>query len=283
MQRTQRASIAQETLDIVERGEYRAPSGTVVRIADDVARSCAGTRLFRPSDFPEDLLANLASDGRAGGTTHVEVTAETTLQAARRLVTEGGKRNLLCLNFASARNPGGGFLGGSQAQEESLARSSALYASIAGSPMYEHNRQEPSLLYSDHMIYSPLVPVFRDDDGALLETPYHVAFLTAPAVNAGAVRSNQPENAPLIAPTMARRLHRLLWLAHTTGHLDIVLGAGGCGVFGNDPTEIAAMFRAALGVGGDYRAAFDTIVYAVYDRSADRQVLAAFESALQEQ
>jgi uncharacterized protein (TIGR02452 family) len=33
------------------------------------------------------------------------------------------------------------------------------------------------------MIYSPGVPVFRDDTGALLEEPYDVAFLTSPAPN----------------------------------------------------------------------------------------------------
>jgi len=51
-------------------------------------------------------------------------------------VTEQGCDKTLCLNFASAKNAGGGFLGGSQAQEESLARSSALYATLMVRPEF---------------------------------------------------------------------------------------------------------------------------------------------------
>jgi len=70
------------------------------------------------------------------------------------------------LNFASAKNPGGGFLGGGSAQEESLARSSGLFPCINQmQQMYETNRAYRSCLYTDHMIYSPRVPVFRDDEG----------------------------------------------------------------------------------------------------------------------
>ena len=55
--------------------------------------------------------------------------------------------DVVCLNFASTKNPGGGFLRGSQAQEESLARASGLYACI--SPMtgyYDTTRNQPSCL-----------------------------------------------------------------------------------------------------------------------------------------
>ena len=69
------------------------------------------------------------------------VTPETTLGAVQRLAEEKGTTgdNLALLNFASARNPGGGFLGGSNAQEESLARCSALYACLKDNPMYAYN------------------------------------------------------------------------------------------------------------------------------------------------
>lgn len=44
---------------------------------------------------------------------------------------------------------------------------------------------------SDRVIYSPAVPVFRDDDGVLLARPYPVSFLTAAAPNL-AVHDRQP-------------------------------------------------------------------------------------------
>src|SRR6185437_10556724 len=110
---------------------------------------------------------------------------------AGRLLRDEGADRVLALNFASARHPGGGFLKGSQAQEESLARASGLYACIAPlRGMYDANHRFRSCLYTDHLIYSPDVPVFRADNDSLLDHPYPVSFVTAPAVNAGAVRTN---------------------------------------------------------------------------------------------
>ena len=117
------------------------------------------------------------------------MTGETTLAAAERLA----EFRPLCLNFASAKNPGGGLLSGSQTQEESLARSSGLYATLLPmTELYAYNRHLGTSLYSDYMIYSPDVPVFRSDSGLLLEVPYLASFITAPAVNAGAVEKNEP-------------------------------------------------------------------------------------------
>ncbi|MBV9926138.1 MAG: TIGR02452 family protein [Acidobacteria bacterium] len=281
MNRSVRAVTAKETLEILERGSYLSPSGRVVRIDSDVRAALDGTRLYRPADFPEGIEGCGPVPERGG--VEVEVTPETSLQAARRLALGASRPDVLCLNFASAKNPGGGFLSGSQAQEESLARSSALYASLTSRPeMYEFNRRVGTCLYSDHMIYSPRVPVFRDDEGRLLEEPYRVSFITAPAVNAGAVRRNERNDAGAILPTMRRRLGRVLWVAALQGHTALVLGAWGCGVFRNEPAEVARLFAEALGPGGPFRECFRQIVYAVYDKSPGEEVLSAFRGALAE-
>src|SRR5258708_3096150 len=111
--------IARETVSIADAGHYTAPSGATVRI--DVAAAVAGTRHHRP-DEP------LAPTGPTA-TPAVEVTHESTLVAAR--LAGPGAATLV---FASARNPGGGFLRGTVAQEESLARSSALYPTLLTAP-----------------------------------------------------------------------------------------------------------------------------------------------------
>ena len=195
---------------------------------------------------------------------------DTTLCAARRLYEAHGPNRVALLNFASARNPGGGFLSGSQAQEESLARASALYAAISRmTEYYEVNRRHRSALYTDHMIYSPRVPVFRDDDDHLIDEPWCVSMITAPAVNAGAVRSNEPENRSRIPEVMGRRIEYVLALAAHHGHDALVLGAWGCGVFANEPREVARLFAGQLLGEGRFAEAFSEIVFAVLDRRGD--------------
>jgi len=106
----------------------------------------------------------------------------TTLAGGRRLEAIVGGHRTAALNFASAKHPGGGFLTGAQAQEESLARASALYPCLEQQKgYYDANRRHHSLLYTDHLIVSPRVPVFRDDQGTLLEVPWEMTILTAPA------------------------------------------------------------------------------------------------------
>lgn len=272
MNRNRRMELAQETLIILDNGLYRPPSGRTVSIASELKSAVEGTTLLRPNDFP-DPVALIPSCYE----TVVEVTGETTLQAAERLTDF----NPLCLNFASAKNPGGGFLSGSQAQEESLARSSGLYDCLLPmTEMYDYNRQIGTSLYSDYMIYSPGVPVFRCDDGQLRGQPFCASFVTAPAANAGAVAKNEPQNVRFIGPTMAARANKLLWVAQHHGHQTLILGAWGCGVFGNAPATVAQIFADALGPNGLFHNSFGRVVFAVYDPSPSQETKAAFERVL---
>src|SRR4030095_3387218 len=121
----------------------------------------------------------------------VEVQNETTFAALARLVGSNG--HLAGLNFASAKNPGGGFLNGSLAQEEALACASGLYPCLLQAPeYYERNRANRSALYLDLAIFSPLVPFFRNDAGTLLEKPVLASVSTAPAPNAEAIAHKEP-------------------------------------------------------------------------------------------
>jgi uncharacterized protein (TIGR02452 family) len=278
--RSTRQQTAQETVAILERGWYESPTGRRVSLQDalDVARS--GSVLYTPEQFRKVAMRRdhlLEGKGDAPTPTFAVVN-ETTLSAARRLLAEEAGSRPLALNFASAKNPGGGFLNGSQAQEESLARASGLYACIAPMrQMYEANRSFPSCLYTDHMIYSPDVPVFRDDEDALLERPYAVSFVTAPAVNVGALRRNELEKLPQVEPVMLARMEKVLSLAVVHGHDVLVLGAWGCGVFDNDPMRVADWFARWMTGGGHFRRAFRRVVFAVWDRSTDGATLHAFE------
>lgn len=207
--------------------------------------------------------------------TRFELTDETTLEAAKRICKENEDTNPFVLNFASAKNPGGGFLGGAQAQEESLARSSSLYPCLtANFEMYEFNRRGKSCLYSDWIIYSPCVPVFRNDDGSLTQKPYQVSFLTSPAVNAGVVKQREPDKIHLIESVNKERARKFLWIANREKHQTLILGAWGCGVFQNEPPMIARIFKDLLT--GEFANCFESIVLAIYDRTPSKKVYNAF-------
>lgn len=278
MKRSTRMELARQTVEIVARGSYRSASGCVVDIAHSVRACLDATRFFPPQElerFPHEVLARPSQRL----TTSFEVVNETTLAGISRVLSEG-EAPVAALNFASAKNPGGGFLNGSQAQEESLARSSALYASLLRIPeFYARHRASPSLLYSDAMILSPACPVFRDDDGTLLESPHAVSFITSAAPNAGAAADNRPEELPLIPEVFRRRSEYVLALAAFHGYKLLVLGAWGCGVFRNDPTVVAAAFAGHLRHGA-WSGLFERVVFSVLDTSPSLETLAAFERAI---
>ncbi|HTE20220.1 MAG TPA: TIGR02452 family protein, partial [Armatimonadota bacterium] len=223
---------------------------------------------------PEELRPLRARADRAiaarGYETTFEVRNETTLAAAHRLVARLGPERVAALNFASARNPGGGFLNGSQAQEESLARASALHACLERQPaFYEANRRGRSLLYTDHMIVAPRVVVFRDDHDRLLEEPWEVTLVTAPAPNAGAIAKNEPASSRQIEPAFRRRIEGVLSATVAFNQSALVLGAWGCGVFGNEPATVARLFGDFLLGDGPFARAFAHVTFAVLDRHGE--------------
>lgn len=258
--------VAAETVEITSKGWYLTGEGNRIDLGDLVTAAVAGTRLYQPSDPVPAAVP-------AGASPVITVINQTTLAAAHAL---GG--DVACLVFASARHPGGGFLNGALAQEESLARASALYACQNAAPgFYEFHRRYPDPRYSDRVIYSPAVPVFRDDDGTLLAQPYLVSFLTAAAPNLGAILASRPDVAASVAGVLRGRAARVLEIAAAHGHRSLILGAWGCGVFRNDPALVAATFSDLLHAQPGW---FDQVVFAVHDHQPATPTYVAFASAL---
>jgi uncharacterized protein (TIGR02452 family) len=270
------AVVATETLKILDSGVYVAPSGGEVSIEAALRAAVGGTRLYTP----EALHTLLERQGAGGAAPAVEVTSESSQEAAHRLVKEGSAA-VAMLNFASARAVGGGFLNGSRAQEEDICRCSGLFRCLQPqTAYYTVNRAEPTLVYTDHIIYSPAVPFFRVQSRSLLDTPFEAAVLTAPAPNTGAALRKNRSLMPTIDAAVRRRAGMVLAVAREHGHRILVLGAWGCGVFKTPPALVADAFGSWL-EGEAFAGDFDRVVFPVFGSSDQaRANLSAFRTRL---
>jgi len=272
MQQDKLMTLAQETLAICEAGQYTPPSGRPVSIAKSLDNAVTGTLSYGPEDFGLDAPSKKYSSSL------LEVANESTLSAIIRLAEGNQSQHLACLNFASARTPGGGFQRGAMAQEESLAYASGLYPCLATQPdFYTRNRAFGSALYLDLAIFSPSVPFFRDDYHNLLETPVAASVITAAAPNRRALEEQGDRTAlRQIESVLRRRAELVLATAFARRVNYLILGAWGCGVFANDPGVVARIFADLLTGGGLYTGAFERVVFATLDRSVEQNIFQAF-------
>lgn len=251
--RTKNVSIAKESIKITADKKYTTVLGNVVDITAEIDNAIDGT-IYYPDG---DLIVTPANQSPIHA--HIEVVNETTAQAAVRLQSLG-KTDVAALNFASARNQGGGFLAGAIAQEEDLCRASGLYACLKRKPLfYNANIMCEDAFYTHGVIYSPKVPFFRDEYNMLLEKPFTLSIVTAPAPNLSGTKKEGNTN--FLIGILRERAIRILQAANANNHKNIILGAWGCGAFGNDPKMVSEAFMLAL-TKVPY---FEHVTFAVYD------------------
>lgn len=267
--------IAEETLEAIEHGSYLKHD-----LKARLAVSKQNTRYYAP----DSLLSTWTSASHPKhDRTQMSLYEISTLEGARLLsigqTTSDPARppsRIGILNFASAKKPGGGFLSGASAQEESIARSSTLYPSLMTRVAQEfyslHNHDAKGGYYSHAMVYSPHVVVLRDDHGAWV-APLAVDVLTSAAVNAGVVRQTVRARVAgaaeeeRIARAMRERMARVLFLFESQGVRDIVLGSFGTGVFRNKVATVAGIWaELLLEDGARFRHSFEHVVFAVLGR-----------------
>ena len=256
-------SVAKETMKITEEGKYITPSGEVCLPRIDYKRVV----VISPEEGGK-LLTRRMPDSDEIRPGNIKVINADSYRAASQYVYP------LVMNFANAHNPGGGFLMGANAQEEALCRCSTLYASITSDEageMYKYNNSHMSSVESDYMLLSPNVIVFRDEFLELLPTPFQVGVITIPAPNKRGAALLTGEKK--IAETFLRRIRIMLRVAEKYGYKEVVLGAWGCGAFGNPPEKVAEYFRTVL-VDEGYREFFDEICFAIFGREDGRNITA---------
>lgn len=267
-----RKAIARETLAIMEKGYYET-EGRRVEIKELQEYSIKESFLLSPAQG-EELLNLYKNPLPHNLSDRIILWNCSTVDAILRLSEK--EKEIAVLNFASAKNPGGGFLNGAMAQEESLAASSCLYKTlITHEDYYSKNRLCKSMMYTNHAIYSPDVVFFRDGKFRLLKEPLTASVLTLPAVNMGQVRL-KGEDVEQAEQVMKCRMKLALAIFAQQECRNLILGAYGCGVFRNDPNQIAAWWKELLE--DFFFDRFETVIFAVFDRSSDQTCSRAFEN-----
>lgn len=266
MDREESKICAIDTVEAINLGFYSNGKRSI-NIFDDVKKMLERTKLYtteelyitreKYKDDPRIIFSN-----------------KTTTEAAKNLYDRYKKNHYKVgvLNFASAKHPGGGFLRGAMAQEESIARVSTLYASLCSQPdFYNHNLSVKTSLYTDYIIYSENVTVFKDDDGNPLMVPYNIDVITSPAPNVGAIEKYEPHNLPKVYSVMENRIRKIIKIAILNNIDCLVLGAFGCGVFKNKMEDVAKIFSEIL-IDEGFANYFKVIEFAIYDRDPKKYI-----------
>lgn len=214
--------------------------------------------------------------------TEIRIEETASFAAAKRYA---GTSRVAVLNFANPHYPGGGAANGAMAQEECLCRSSNLYPCLNREPIlsdfYRYHREKTDYFFSDRLVYTRDVTVFKDDSPLPQYLPreewFRVDVITCAAPF---LAQRKYTNRAALKLTFKSRIRNILEAAIDNGAEVLVLGAFGCGAFKNPPEVVAAAFREVLQE-GRYHAAFQKLVFAIEPSVQEGAVcpnLAAFET-----
>lgn len=176
---------------------------------------------------------------------------------AGRIYHNDGKVALL--NFSSYKNPGGMFINGSKAQEECLCHASYLYNVLKEfqSDFYDwNNKHKNKALYLNRGLYSPDI-LFQYE-----EVLFHCDVITCAAPNKSAAQKYQNVSDKENTKVLRSRIRFVLDMAKDNDVDTLILGAYGCGVFGQDANEVAEIFKEYLTT--TYKC-FKRVIFAIPD------------------
>jgi len=207
-------------------------------------------------NVPETSATNHRSKASRGGPTSlnqplsIHLRVSDTIDAAAELHQESRLRNakssrIGILNMASPLRPGGGFLNGATSQEESLCMRTTLHPAL---------KEEFYRLPEVGAIYTHDVLVFRNSDADAADLPkserFFVDVITAAMHRMPEIEEDE-EGGKSYAndkdrETAEQKMRAVMRIAKSKGVKSIVLGAWGCGAYGNPVSEIAAAWRRVL-------------------------------------
>lgn len=174
------------------------------------------------------------------GRSDLYVSPEDSVSAACRLNKEEGGKTAI-LNFASYKYPGGQFLSGSFAQEESLCHESILFNVLSEFPDYYNwnNAHKNRSLYMNRALYSPDILFCPEGED---EFTCDVITCAAPNLNPYYKYGNCSLTLEENSEVLDSRIRFILKIAADNHVNNLVFGAWGCGVFMQDPYEVSRLF-----------------------------------------
>lgn len=227
----------------------------------DFMRSRTKMAIASSTVYPENFNSKKQKENKS---VDIWVESGTTFEVARRLCGAG---KVAVLNFANPHFPGGGVQKGAMAQEECLCRSSNLYACLSASHVYkdyyEYHRKKCNRFFSDRVIYSQGVIIFKDDadiPNLLPEEAWRevdVITCAAPYI----VEENFV-NKSIFINVFKSRIKNIFEVALENDIDVLVLGAFGCGAFKNPPDMVAKAFHQVIDE-NNYACMFEKIVFAI--------------------
>lgn len=276
--RSRELNMFQETMQILEQGYY-VKNGRKIQLKLS-KKEMEEIQVY----LPEDVMKNSSRKdfdppyvfGRCGyGCENRDSFSMARDRVQYKYTFDNDIPKILVLNLANAVHPGGGVRRGARAQEEDLCRCSSLLMSLeskAASKYYDYNKQLHTYMGSDAFMITPQVEIIRDENGDLLDETVVVSVVTcaAPMVSYGKEGMSDEEYEQMMYDRITGLLKSVAYL----GYKNLVLGAWGCGAFGNDAAVISDLFYKALKEldynGHSQKDLFRRIDFAVLDRTKDQ-------------
>ena len=211
---------------------------------------------YNAPDFSDDYIFNKFSSPNYNPS--IIVDNIDSFDMARKMIVPTDNNKILVLNLASFLSSGGGVERGCIAQEEDLYRKSNYF---------QANYRNFYPLRKSEVIYSPTVYIIKDSNYNLLDKFVAVSCLAVAALkNPPLVKISGANNyyeRDIDKTIMQEKIDMIFKVAIMNGHSDLVLGALGCGVYGNPKFEVALMFKNSIMKYGKY---FKRIGFAILFR-----------------
>ncbi len=292
IRRKKNIEILEDTLGILEKGSF-AKDGKEINLQFS-SEQMQEVQLFLPEDI-DSLRTEVTASETAAGT--VSSSYDVDSDESQALVKSGctfGCENIdalvlaqrkyselknngesdpkvLVLNLASSTHPGGQTRKGASAQEEDLCRRTSLLLSLEcdeAKKYYDYNNARKTHMGSDGVMISPHVEVIKDGSSETLSEPFPISVMScaAPMIRLGLEGMSQQEYETMLC----YRIQGMLLTAASQNYRHLILGAFGCGVFGNDAAVVSNLFYQAIQNlsfnGKESGQLFDSIDFAVLCR-----------------